>query len=47
MTKGKTFTLGRDANNGRFTTVSTAKRQPSTHIVEHVPKRGYGDTKKK
>lgn len=43
----KTFSLGRNANTGRFTPVSTARAKPSTHVVERVPKSGHGDTKKK
>ena len=38
---------GRDAKSGVFTTVKEAQRHPSTHVVERVPKTGYGDTKKK
>jgi hypothetical protein len=38
---------GRDAKTGVFTTVKEAQRHPSTHVVERVPKTGYGDTKKK
>lgn len=34
----KTFTVGRSAVSGRFTTVSTAVRKPSTHIVTHIKK---------
>ena len=42
----KTTTIGRNANTGRFTPVSTARNKPATHVVERVPKPGYGDTKK-
>jgi len=45
--KTKTFPLGRDAKDGRFTTVKEAKDNPRDHIVESIPKAGYGDTKKK
>ena len=38
---------GRDAKTGHFTTVKEARQHPSTHVVERVPKPGYGDTKKK
>lgn len=45
--KSKTSLRGRNAGTGRFTTVEKARRQESTHVVERVPKPGYGDTKKK
>lgn len=37
MTK-KTVTIGRSAITGRFTTVTTAVRKPSTHVVTHIKK---------
>lgn len=43
----KTFTIGRNAGNGRFTTVDKARDRPATHVVERVPKPGRGDTKNK
>ena len=43
----RTTTHGRDARTGEFTTVKEAKQHPNTHVVERVPKPGYGDTKKK
>jgi hypothetical protein len=43
----KTTLRGRDAEDGRFTTVKEAREHPKTHVVERVPKPGYGDTKKK
>jgi hypothetical protein len=43
--KSKTSLRGRNADNGRFTTVKRARKHPKTHIVERVPKPGYGDTK--
>ena len=43
----RTSPRGRDAKTGLFTTVKEAKKYPSTHLVERVPKPGYGDTKKK
>lgn len=46
MPSSKTTPRGRNAGNGRFTKVDTARRRPNTHVVEQVPKRGYGDTKK-
>ena len=45
--KTKTFLIGRNAKNGELTTVEVARKHPSTHIVERMPKAGYGDTKKK
>ena len=48
MSKGsKTTPRGRDADSGQFTTVKEAKDHPKTHVVERVPKPGYGDTKQK
>ena len=41
----KTVTRGRDAGNGQFVPVEQARRYRSTHVVERVPKPGYGDTK--
>jgi hypothetical protein len=48
MSKKETRTTprGRDAETGKFTTVEEARRHPATHVVERVPKSGYGDTKK-
>jgi hypothetical protein len=31
--------IGRNAGNGRFTTVKTARDHPKTHVVETLPKR--------
>jgi len=45
--ESRTVTHGRNAGNGRFTTVEKAREHPGTHVVERVPKPGYGDTKKK
>jgi hypothetical protein len=42
----RTTPRGRDAETGKFTTVKEAREQPRTHVVERVPKPGYGDTKK-
>lgn len=42
--KGKSFKLGRDSRNGQFVTVREARNRPGSTQVEHVPKRGYGDT---
>jgi hypothetical protein len=47
MAKGSKTTLrGRSAGTGRFVKVETARKQPSTYVVERVPKPGHGDTKK-
>lgn len=46
MSNAKTFPLGRNAKTGQFVEVKEAQRKPSTHIVERIPKSGYGDTKK-
>jgi len=43
----KTTLKGRDAKTGEFTTVKEARSEPNTHVVERVPKPGYGDTGKK
>ena len=40
----KTTLRGRDANTGQFRTVQRARSLPTTHVVERVPKPGYGDT---
>ena len=32
--------IGRNAGNGRFTTVKTAKDHPKTHVVETIKKKG-------
>jgi hypothetical protein len=45
MSEPKTSLHGRDARNGEFTTIREARLHPNTHIVERVPKPGYGDTK--
>ena len=47
MSNSKTTLRGRDAKTGEFTTVKEAREKKNTHIVERVPKPGYGDTKKK
>jgi len=43
--ESKTSLRGRDAGSGQFTTVKEAREHPKTHVVERVPKSGYGDTK--
>jgi hypothetical protein len=45
--ESKTTPRGRDAKTGEFTTIAEARKHPNTHIVERVPKPGYGDTKQK
>lgn len=45
--ESKTTLRGRSANTGKFTTVEKARDNKVTHVVERVPKPGYGDTKKK
>jgi len=42
----KTFALGRDARTGEFTTVKEARQHPNNHVVERIPKSGFGDTKR-
>lgn len=46
MPKGRTTLRGRNAETGRFTKVQTARDHKKTHVVERVPKPGYGDTKR-
>ncbi len=36
MAKGRK--IGRNARTGEFTPVSTARKHPSTHVVETLPK---------
>lgn len=43
--KSRTSLKGRDSGSGRFTTIEKARKHPSTHQVERVPKPGFGDTK--
>lgn len=45
MSKSKTFPIGRNANTGRLVPVEVARQRPSTHVVERMPKPGFGDTK--
>ena len=45
--KSKTFKVGRDSKTGEFIPVEKAQKRPATTTVERVPKKGYGDTKKK
>lgn len=42
----KTFKLGRSAKTGKFTNIKKAQKKKDTHIVESIPKKGHGDTKK-
>lgn len=43
--ESKTSLRGRDAETGEFTTVKEAREHPTNHVVERVPKPGYGDIK--
>lgn len=43
--ESKTVKHGRSAKTGEFTTLEEARRHPNTHVVERVPKPGYGDIK--
>jgi hypothetical protein len=43
----RTTPRGRDAKDGQFTTVKYAREHPRDHVVERVPKPGFGDTKPK
>ena len=43
--KSKATLKGRDAKDGQFTTVKHAREHPRDHVVEQVPKPGYGVTK--
>jgi hypothetical protein len=36
MSSKDTRKIGRNAGNGQFTTVKTAKDKPSTHVVETI-----------
>jgi hypothetical protein len=45
--ESRTTLRGRDAKDGQFTTVKHAREHSRDHVVERVPKPGYGDTKKK
>lgn len=42
----RTFLVGRNAKTGALTSVEKARRHPNTHVVERMPKAGFGDTKK-
>lgn len=44
--ESRTHLGGRDSRNGRFTSIKKAQKYPDTHVVERIPKPGYGDTKK-
>lgn len=37
--KSGTRKIGRNAGNGRFTTVKKARQKPGTHVVETIRKR--------
>lgn len=42
--ESKSFLIGRDARTGELTSVDEARRHPSTHVVERMPKSGFGDS---
>jgi hypothetical protein len=45
MSASKAFKLGRDTKTGEFVSVDKARSgSPERYAVEHVPKRGHGDT---
>ena len=44
MSKSKAFKIGRDAKTGKLVPVDKARNNPDRYIVEHMPKKGYGDT---
>jgi len=39
MAKGSSSKIGRNASSGKFTSVSTARGKPSTHIVETIKRK--------
>ena len=43
----KAFKIGRDAKTGKLVPVEKAKQNPDRYIVEHMPKKGRGDTGRK
>jgi hypothetical protein len=45
MGKSKSTLHGRDADSGKFTTIQEARQKPKTHVVERVPKPGFGESK--
>lgn len=38
MARKATFKIGRNAGNGRFTTIKKAQDAPKTHVVETIKK---------
>ena len=40
----KSYLVGRNSKTGMLTTVREARSHPSTHVVERIPKPGYGDS---
>ncbi len=45
MSNSKSFKLGRDGRTGLFVSVEKARKgNPDRYNVEHIPKRGRGDT---
>jgi len=45
--KTKTVIRGRNAETGQFISVKEARKEPSTSVVERVPKPGFGVVGKK
>lgn len=45
--ESKSYKIGRDSKTGRLESVEDARRHPNSSQVEHMPKSGYGTTKKK
>ena len=43
----KQTTIGRNAKTGKLVSGGDARKNPRSLVVEHVPKKGHGDTKKK
>ncbi|MFA5792213.1 MAG: hypothetical protein WC884_04255 [Candidatus Paceibacterota bacterium] len=43
--ESKAFKIGRNAKTGELATVEKAKKDPDHYVVEHMPKKGHGDTK--
>lgn len=45
--ENKSFKIGRNSETGKLESVKKAQQHPKTSQVEHMPKRGRGDTGKK
>lgn len=46
MAQSKSFKIGRNTTNGRLESVKKARSHPPTSVVEHMPKKGYGTTRR-